>query len=353
MKFIQSLELSGMLFAEEISRVMEQEFSGLKYAAATLGMCSEVLGLDDKVSMDHEWGPRISIFLQEDDKIRYAEEINQALRKMLPAKYKGINLMWKKPGVDIHNTREKALYHVYVTSVADALDFYGGIKELPLREIDWLKVSEQHLLEFTAGVVYKDEIGELTQARELLGYYPDNVLRFLLMKEWNTIEGDWFPIGRIGVRGDELGLQIQVAKLVQRFMRIAFMVSKTYFPYQKWFGTKFKDLPIASKIEPMLLGLLEEKNWRQVEERIGDIATLLLDQQNNLGITPQITLKKERVGGGRHHIKYDFWRLGRQISNQIKPPLKSLIHNEVFWLDSRNHILWNEEVGKWSLLLQK
>lgn len=155
MKFIQSLELSGMLFAEEISRVMEQEFSGLKYAAATLGMCSEVLGLDDKVSMDHEWGPRISIFLQEDDKIRYAEEINQALRKMLPAKYKGINLMWKKPGVDIHNTREKALYHVYVTSVADALDFYGGIKELPLREIDWLKVSEQHLLEFTAGVVYR------------------------------------------------------------------------------------------------------------------------------------------------------------------------------------------------------
>lgn len=353
MKFTQSLELSGMLFSEEISRVMEQEFPELKYAAATLGMCSEVLGLDDKVSMDHEWGPRISIFLQEDDKNRYAEEINQALRKMLPASYKGINLMWRKPGVDIHNTRENALYHVYVTSVADALNFHGGIKELPLQEVDWLKVSEQHLLEFTAGVVYKDEIGELTRARELLGYYPDNVLRFLLMKEWNTIGGDWFPIGRIGERGDELGLRIQVARLVQRFMRIAFMVNRTYFPYKKWFGTKFKDLPIASKIEPMLLGLLEEKNWRHVEEKIGDIATLLLYQQNNLGITPRITLRKEKVDGGRHHIKYDFWRLGRQISNHVKPPLKSLIHNEVFWLDSKSHILWNEEVGKWSLLLQR
>jgi len=27
--------------------------------------------------------------------------------------------------------------------------------------------------------------------------------------------------------------------------------------------------------------------------------------------------------------------------------------NQVFWLDKRSLILWNEEVGKWPLLLQK
>ena len=353
MIFIPSLELSRMLFEEEISSVIEKEFPELKYAAATMGMCSEVLGLDDEVSMDHEWGPRVNIFLQEQDKLRYAEDLNHAFRKVLPTEYRGIKMMWRKPGVDVHNTTETALYHVYVGSVTDSLNFHGGIKELPLQEIDWLKVSEQHLLEFTAGVVYKDDIGELTKARELLAYYPDNVLRFLLMREWNTVGGEWFPIGRIGVRKDQIGLQIQVAKLAQRFMRIAYMVSRVYFPYKKWFGTQFKGLPIASEIEPMLLELLGEKDWQQVEEKIGKTASVLLDHQNDLGITPQITLKKEKMGGGRHYIKYDFWGIGRQLSEKVQPPLKSLLHNEVFWLDSRNHILWNEEVGKWSLLLQK
>jgi hypothetical protein len=353
MKFIPSLVLSRMLFDEEISQVMANEFPGLKYAAATLGMCSEVLGLDDEVSMDHEWGPRISIFLQDVDKVRYAEDINQIFRKKLPGKFKGVDLKWKKPGVDVQKTKETALYHIYVGTVQDTLDFYGGIRRLPLQEIDWLKVSEQHLLEFTAGVVYHDDYGELTRARDSLAYYPDNVLKFLLMREWNAVGGDWFPIGRIGPRGDEIGLHIQAAKLAQRFMRIAFMVHRTYFPYKKWFGTQFKQLPPAQVLEPMLLELLGAKSWQQVEEVIGKISAVLLDQQNKLGISPKITLRKERLGVGRHHIKYDFWGVGNRLSKGIRPPLKALIHNEVFMFDNRNHILWNEEVGKWALLLQK
>jgi hypothetical protein len=352
MKFIPSLKLSQMLFEEEINHIMEKEFPRLKFAAATLGMCSEVLGLDDEVSMDHEWGPRVMIYLSEQDKLRYSQDVTKVFQNLLPARFKGFDMMWRKPGVDVHNTKETVLYHVYVGTVSDSLGF-SGIKKLPLEEIDWLKVSEQHLLEFTAGVVYKDDVGELTRARELLAYYPDNVMRFLLMREWNTVGNEWFPIGRIGPREDELGLRIQVAKIVQRFMRIAFMVSKRYFPYKKWFGTLFEQLSLAFELEPMLLELLEEKRWQQVEEKIGEIASALLERQNSLGISPQITLKKEKVNGGRHHIKYDFWQVGQQLSKSIQPPLKSLIENEVFWMDNRSLILWNEEVGKWSLLLQK
>ena len=29
------------------------------------------------------------------------------------------------------------------------------------------------------------------------------------------------------------------------------------------------------------------------------------------------------------------------------------MNNQVFWLDERALILWNGEVGKWSMLLQK
>jgi hypothetical protein len=303
--------------------------------------------------MDHEWGPRIFIYLKPEDKNRYGEDIHKVLQRLLPSTCMHIDLMWRKPGVDVHETTEKALYNINVLTVDESLKARIGDKMLPLGDIDWLEVSEQHLLELTAGVVYKDDFGELTRVRDLLNYYPDNVLRFLLMKEWQAIGGDWVPIGRIGPRRDEIGLRIRVTKLVQRLMRIAFKVHRRYFPYKKWFGTMFKKLPIAQELEPPLLGLLEDKNWKKVEEKIGEITGVILDHQNQLKISPPLEHNQEKLISGRHHIKVDFLGIGNQVSHHIKPPLNSLIQNEVFWLDSRNHILWNEEVGKWSLLLQR
>jgi len=64
-------------------------------------------------------------------------------------------------------------------------------------------------------------------------------------------------------------------------------------------------------------------------------------------------MEAEKVDDGRHHMKYDFWEIGRKLVENIQPPLKLLMGNQVFWLHEKSLILWNEEVGKWSLLLQK
>lgn len=353
MTFVPSLELSRMLFEEEIAPTVGERFPNLKYAAATMGMCSEALGLDDEVSMDHEWGPRVTLFLSEEAHTRYSQEITAVLREALPLHFKGFDMMWRKPGVDVHDTTETILYSVWTSTVGGALGFCGGAEALPLQAMDWLRVSEQHLLEFTNGVVYRDDTGELTRAREALAYYPDDVLRFLLMCQWNAVGGDWFPIGRIGSRGDQLGLRIQATQIAHHLMRIAFMVSRRYFTYKKWFGTLFEALPVAAALEPVLLDLLQEQDWRNVEERMGDAASILLQQQNQMGLGSRIKLNAQTVESGRHHIKYDFWEIGRQLTKEIDPALKALMDNQVFWLHDRNLILWNQEVGKWSLLLQK
>lgn len=353
MEFIPSLELSRMLYKEQIAPLIAWKFPDLKYAAATLGMCSEILGLDDAVSMDHEWGPRMTIFLTEEDQAHYSQEIAAVLRESLPPQFKGFNTMWRQPGIGVHDTRETILYHVWTSTVDRALRFCGGAAALPLQAVDWLQVSDQHLLEFTSGVVYRDDTGDLTRAREALAYYPDDVLRFLLMGDWNAVGGDWFPIGRIGSKGDTLGLRLQVAKIAQSMMRLAFMVSRQYMPYKKWFGLLFKRLPIAASLEPALLDLLQETDWHQVEEKIGAAAQILLEQQNTLHLTPRIALGTDIVDDGRHHIKVDFWEIGRKLTEAIPPALKAVLDNQVFWLDERNLILWNGEVGKWPLLLQK
>jgi hypothetical protein len=353
MPFIPSLELSRMLYQEQIEPIMEARFPDLPYAAATFGMCSEILGLDDEVSMDHEWGPRIRILLSEDDHTRRSDDIRSVLRESLPTQFKGFDMMWRKPGVDIHGTRETILYHVSVGTVTGALGFCGGLDALPLSDVDWLRVSEQHLLDFTSGVVYRDDVGELTRARDSLRYYPDSVLRFLLMCEWYAVNGDWFPIGRIGSRGDRLGLRIQAARVAHHLVRIAFMVSRQYAPYTKWFGTLFSALPIARTLEPVLLELTAKEEWQQIEEAIGRAASILVQAQNGLDLASPIALGAETVDDGRHHVKLGLGDIGRALAAHVQPPLRSVTENQVFWLHERSLILWNQEVGKWSLLLQQ
>jgi len=353
MVFIPSLELSRMLYEEQISPIMEMRYPNLPYAAASFGMCSECLGLDDEISMDHMWGPRVTIFLAEQDHERFGKNVQSAFRELLPMEFKGFDMTWMKPGVDIIDTSEVQLYSVWTTTVSGALGFCGGLGALPLKDADWLKVSEQHLVEFTNGVVYRDDLGELTKARELLSYYPNAVLRFLLASEWNTVGGDLFPIGRMGSRGDQLGVHLQAGKIAQHLSRIAFMVNRKYMPYKKWFGTLFKALPVAYTLEPVLLELVKEEKWQTVEEKICEAADILLQQQNQLGIGPKINLYAEVADDKRHHMKVDFWRIGRKLTADLSPQLKNIMNNQVFWLHERALILWNGEVGKWSLLLQE
>jgi hypothetical protein len=59
------------------------------------------------------------------------------------------------------------------------------------------------------------------------------------------------------------------------------------------------------------------------------------------------------VDDGRHHIDYDFWGIGRQLTQDLPPALNAVMENQVFWLHERALILWNGEVGKWPLMLQK
>jgi hypothetical protein len=170
-------------------------------------------------------------------------------------------MMWRKPGVSVHDTREAALYHIYPGTLRDVLGFLGG-KTLPLQDADWLSVSEQHLLEFTNGVVYRDDVGDLTRARQQLQYYPDIVLHFLLASEWSAAGGDWFPIGRIGACGDDLGL------------------------------------PLATELEPLLHDLLLERRWQAVDEKICVAAALLLEKQNAAGIAPHFQARVKRAVDG-------------------------------------------------------
>ena len=87
--FVPGLRLAGEFYAEAVRPLLEAEFPGLGYAAALIGPGSEVLGFDTERSADHDWGPRLLVFLEDDDADRLAGAVDEMLGQRLPAAFGG------------------------------------------------------------------------------------------------------------------------------------------------------------------------------------------------------------------------------------------------------------------------
>jgi hypothetical protein len=61
--FIPGLQLAREFYAAVVRPLVEEQLPPMRYAAALLGPGSEVAGFDTQRSTDHDWGPRLQVFL--------------------------------------------------------------------------------------------------------------------------------------------------------------------------------------------------------------------------------------------------------------------------------------------------
>ncbi|WP_051570956.1 hypothetical protein [Cryptosporangium arvum] len=87
--FVPGLVLSARLWAEHVAPLLAAHFPATPLAAALLGAGSEVLGFDTARSTDHDWGPRLQLFLAEDDRAALGADISAMLSERLPKEVLG------------------------------------------------------------------------------------------------------------------------------------------------------------------------------------------------------------------------------------------------------------------------
>jgi hypothetical protein len=88
--FVSGLELARLYYAEAVRPLLDKEFPGLRHTAALIGPGSEVLGFDSARSTDHNWGPRLQLFLSEaDDVAGLALRVRDVLTARLAAAFRG------------------------------------------------------------------------------------------------------------------------------------------------------------------------------------------------------------------------------------------------------------------------
>ncbi len=226
--FIPGVEVARRFYRDVVRPIV----GGTQHTAALIGPGSEVLGFDTERSTDHDWAPRLQLFVGDAD----IEATAGAIDRGLPEHFAG-HPVAIEPG---------PRHRVVVTGLDGWFDRWLGFDPRgEIRLLDWLATPTQRLAEFTGGAVFHDGTGELTAARGRLAWYPDDVWRYVLACQWDRISEEEPFVGRCGEVGDETGAAVVAARLVRDLMRLRLLMRRRYPPYSKWLGTAAGPVPVT------------------------------------------------------------------------------------------------------------
>ncbi|WP_330177773.1 DUF4037 domain-containing protein [Streptomyces sp. NBC_01498] len=314
--FLPGLDLSRVLYEEAVRPLLDRERPGLRYSAARVGSGSEVLGFDSARSADHEWGPRLSLFLAREDVAAHGTELRALLARRLPKHVRGwsthfhhdsaedpVGRMELTDGPVDHRvsvgdldgwlTGHLGLSAPHTASgpgvahAAPAPYLAGGAHVTPTVR-DWLAMPQQRLAEVTGGAVFHDGLGTLGPARDRLAWYPDQVWRYLLACQWQRISQEEAFVGRCAEAGDALGSAVVAGRLVRDLMRLCLLLERTYAPYSKWLGSAFARLAVAGELTPSLTGALAATAYPERERHLCDAYECVAALQNRTGLAQHV-----------------------------------------------------------------
>ena len=275
---LQGAELSRRFYVEVVRPLLDREVPGLRHAAGRLGTGSDVLGLDDAMSQDHDWGCRLTLLLDPEGE-GACPTVRDLLGRELPDTFLG------------HPVRFPTSWDPTPTNAVE-VEALGPFARRRLgidasRELSppaWLVLPGQAVLEVVAGPVFVDQVG-LKELRERLRWYPHDVWLHVLAAGWRRLAQELPLVGRAGDLGDDLGSRLVAARLCRDLVHLAFLLERRWAPYPKWVGTVLAGLPVGRRIVPHVEVALEASRWQEREEGLVGAISELHQLQRSLGLS--------------------------------------------------------------------
>ncbi|MEV4279105.1 DUF4037 domain-containing protein [Actinoplanes xinjiangensis] len=291
--FVPGLRLCRAFYTDAVRPLLDEVLPGLPHAAARIGPGSEVLGFDTPRSVDHDWGPRLELFLLPEDVAQHGAELSLLLTRRLPKQIGGWPTNFEPADARVRvmtPTTGPVAHRVQITDVASwsvdrlGFDAWGRAPTT----LDWLATPTQRLAETVGGEVFHDGVGQLTALRSRLDWYPDDVWRRVLAAQWQRIAQEEAFVGRAAETGDELGSRIVAARLARDVMRLTLLLARRFPPYSKWLGSAVTALPEAAGIVAALHEALAADDVRQRQDALCDAYEAAGAWQNRLGIAEPV-----------------------------------------------------------------
>lgn len=301
--FLPGKELSKSLSAIIGPRLREL-LPGVELALALIGPGSDVLGYDTARSMDHDWGPRLTIVVPEHTREDVERLIDSNLDTLLPPSVAGFSTrfsfhadgtMKADPGGTVHRLNVTSIKQILLSTLL--IESVGELDDAV-----WLSTPMQSLLEITAGDVFVDDDGSLTRLRTALEFFPHEIWRYQLAGLWMRVSQIQPFVGRTGEVGDDVGSAQIAASISRDLMRIALLQQRRYAPYAKWLGSAFGRTDVGAIVMPHLKKVHASTNWQEREHALNSAGAMLIEQLNGLELIPQMPTEADQFHARPFHI---------------------------------------------------
>ncbi len=352
-RFVKGLKLSALYYERVVKPIIESNFPELEYSAGLIGSGSEVLGYDTRQSSDHNWGPRLFIFLSENDFEDSKDKVDLSLREKLPYTFLGYSTSFGKPdqiGVRLQEQRTTGNIEHYIEVHTIRSYFKGYLNIDPYNQLSfptWLTISEQKLLSIVKGRIFHDDLG-LRGVIKRFQYFPKDVWLYLLASQWSRISQIEAFVGRTADVGDELGSKLMAAKIIRELMRLSFLMERKYAPYEKWFGTAFSELRIAKRLTRVFSQILAANSPKEREILLSNAYEIVAIEHNSLNITKPLPTEVSKFHNRPYLVIH-----GEIFSAEIRKKIKSRAVRDAPLLGSVNQFLDSTEAMENTDFLEK
>ena len=246
---MKGLELSEKYYEQVGLPMLQEKFAEFipRIAVGLVGEGSEVLGFDDEISRDHDFGPSFCMWLTKSDYDKIGKELAFAYLN-LPGDFEGFKA--RKP--EAH-----ALNRVGVFEIHDFYSNFVGDNQPPKSMLSWLHLPEDKLAAVTSGKVFSDQLGEFTKVREQLkSYYPEPVrVKKIAARVAKMAQSGQYNYARCMRRGDVVAARLALDEFVRSTISVVYLLNKTYMPYYKWMFRGMKDFTVLPQVSSLVAEL--------------------------------------------------------------------------------------------------
>jgi hypothetical protein len=277
---MKGLELSRKYYEElcrpELIKSFEDRID--KIAFGLVGDGSECYGFDDELSQDHDFGPRVLLWLTQEDYAAFGAALQEAVSK-LPKSfmgYEGVNTSMYGEGRD---------------GVFTIPWFYARFIGLtsPPETIDaWRRIPEVNLSIATNGEVFSDCPGVFTEFRNALkaGYPEDLRLKKMAARCMKMAQAGQYNYERSVRRKEFVAARMAAAEFTDAACSMIYLMNNRYKPFYKWMHRGLQQLPILGEQAFALLHTLSTSDSPFVcAQSIETLSASIIEQLRKSGLT--------------------------------------------------------------------
>ena len=289
---MKGLEISRAYYKEFGEPMLKEKFPELmdKIAAGVFGSGSECFGFDDELSRDHDFDPGFMILLPGEEAVDRKEEF--ALERAyaaLPKEFMGVTRPNLSPvgGNRRGVIRAEEFFKEKVGALYEALS--GDSSEANIVGA-WLATPSYALAEATNGEIFFDGAGEITRIREVLKFYPDDIMKKKLAGHLLLMaQSGQYNYTRCIQHGENAAAQLAAIEFAKNTMSAVFLLNGAYEPFYKWSFRAMRNLPKLSLTAELLEYLITTDNEGELAsdkyDVIEGIAADIIDELIDRGLT--------------------------------------------------------------------